>query len=264
MNIGISTSCLYPHETENSFRFLAEGGVKTAEIFFNARCELCGDILDDILKTKKEYGVDVVSVHGFPSFAEGYFLFSPYKRRHFDFLEDCRAFFEAEAKLGARFHILHGLKTNTPVTSECYADQLHDLIAVGREYGIAVAQENVVHYHSGSISFMKELASHLGSEFTMVFDIKQSRRAGEDAFAFFRELSPYIKHLHLSDFTAECDCALPREGGRFDFTSFFKEVNSYGFRGDAMLEVYGSAYNDPVELFAGREYLENALKEAAS
>ena len=40
MKIGVSTSCLYPLETEKSLLGVAKAGVNTTEIFFNANCEL--------------------------------------------------------------------------------------------------------------------------------------------------------------------------------------------------------------------------------
>ena len=36
MKIGISSSCLYPMYTEESFRLIAQQGVELSEIFFNA------------------------------------------------------------------------------------------------------------------------------------------------------------------------------------------------------------------------------------
>ena len=40
MKIGISSSCLYPMYTEESFKLIASRGVELTEIFFNANCEL--------------------------------------------------------------------------------------------------------------------------------------------------------------------------------------------------------------------------------
>lgn len=31
--IGVSTACLYPEQTEESLRYLAENGVQTVEVF---------------------------------------------------------------------------------------------------------------------------------------------------------------------------------------------------------------------------------------
>ena len=261
MNFGISTSCFYPRETEIAFRTLAELGNKTVEIFINARSEIDVPIFEELLEIKREYGINVVSVHSMASFAEGFFVFSNYERRHTDSLEFSKPFFEAEAKLGAKFHILHGAKLATDVPKERYARQLKELIDVGKQFGINVVQENVVHYHSEAPKFMKYLADEIGDDFKMVLDVKQARRAGIDPHRFIDILFPHIVHLHLSDFSPERDCTIPKGDGNFDFSSLFIRMNELGYKGDAILEVYKDAYTDPMELIEGRKWLENKYME---
>ena len=87
MKIGISSSCFYPLETERSLRRVAEAGAKTTEIFFNTPSELHGERLRELLAIRDFYGMSVSSVHPFQSFAEGYWLFSEYRRRYTDALE---------------------------------------------------------------------------------------------------------------------------------------------------------------------------------
>ena len=263
MNFGISTSCFYPRETEIAFRTLAELGNKTTEIFINARSEIDAPIFDELLEIRREYEINIVSVHSMASFAEGFFVFSNYERRHNDSLEFYKPFFEAEAKLGARFHVLHGAKKTTDVPKERYARQLRELIDVGKQFGISVAQENVVHYHSETPEFLKYLADEIGDDFKMVLDVKQARRAGIDPHRFIDILFSHIVHLHLSDFSPERDCTIPTGEGNFDFSSLFKRMNDLGYKGDAILEVYKDAYSDPKELIEGKEWLEKKFREAA-
>lgn len=45
MDIGVSTACLYPLETEKALYELAERGVKNVEIFVNSIDELEGQVL---------------------------------------------------------------------------------------------------------------------------------------------------------------------------------------------------------------------------
>ena len=54
MQIGISSSCLYPMQVEDAFRTVGELGAKTAEIFFNSYCELKKPLLSEI-KSIKDY-----------------------------------------------------------------------------------------------------------------------------------------------------------------------------------------------------------------
>lgn len=261
MKIGVSSSCFYPQETEKSFRMIAEMGIKTTEIFFNARSELGGEILDEILQIKKEYDVDIVSVHPFASFAEGFFIFSEYERRHLDSLEDYKRFFEAENKLGAKIHVVHGCKKGVPVPKERYARQYYDLVKVGKEMGIKVCHENVVNYHPETPEFMRYLADCLGDDFHMVLDIKQARRANQDPYKFIELVGNHIEHLHLSDYTYKSDCTIPDGSGRFDFRKLFDKMDELNYTGAALLEVYRSGFKKAEELAKGREWLERKYNE---
>ena len=124
MRIGVSSSCYYPLETEKSLVRLGEMGVKTAEVFFNSPSELTGGLFREICEIKSYYGMDIVSFHPFMSFAEGYFLFSSYERRFYDSLEMIyKPCFEAAAKLGAKYVILHGARGKKTIPDEEYAER---------------------------------------------------------------------------------------------------------------------------------------------
>ena len=67
MQIGISSSCLYPMQEEDAFKTVGELGAKTAEIFFNSYCELKKPLLNEIKNIKEYYGIEVRSIHPFTS-----------------------------------------------------------------------------------------------------------------------------------------------------------------------------------------------------
>ena len=48
MDIGVSTACLYPLETEKALYELAKRGIKNVELFINSVDELEGSILAEI------------------------------------------------------------------------------------------------------------------------------------------------------------------------------------------------------------------------
>ncbi len=69
-------------------------------------------------------------------------------------------------------------------------DILKDLICLlisGKREGVTVCQENVNRFKSESIEFCKKMRSALGDDFHMVFDIKQTVRAGQNTFEFLEE-----------------------------------------------------------------------------
>ena len=81
MEVGASSSCFYPLETEKAFLNIASAGIKTAEIFLNSPSELEKNFIGQLKSIRDCYGVEVTSLHPFRSFSEGYDLFSKYKRR---------------------------------------------------------------------------------------------------------------------------------------------------------------------------------------
>ena len=52
LDIGVSTACLYPMETEKALRALGEAGVRTVEVFFNADFEARPPILHELCRIR--------------------------------------------------------------------------------------------------------------------------------------------------------------------------------------------------------------------
>lgn len=259
MVTGISTACFYPELTEKSLLRTADLGFRTAELFFNSPSELGGAILRELAAIRQHYGMEIVSVHPFTSFAEGYIFFSDYERRVTDGLDLYRRYFAAAAQLGARFLVLHGGKAAKNMPAEFYAERLARVIHAGREFGITVTHENVVHFSCESVGYTKELAALLGDTFHMTLDIKQCVRAGENPFAFIQELGPHIDHVHVSDHGLRGDCLPPGEGD-FDFPSLFEQLEATGYRGAYIIELYSSGFSNDRQLLEAERYLHNCRK----
>lgn len=257
MNIGVSSSCFYPLEAEKAFMNLAQLGIKTTEVFFNSPSELEAPFLKEINQIKADYGMDIVSFHPYMSFAEGFFIFSEYKRRFYDSLEMYKPFFNAAAQLGARYYIMHGSKNFKILSCEEYAERFALFKGTAKQYGVEILHENVVDYVGQSPEFMLELKRILGDEFAMVLDVKQARRAGVDTLDFVRKLGTSIKHLHLSDCDSKHDCLPPSASGSFDFVSLFTELEKIGYSGDGMVEVYRKNFTVSEQLKDAANYLQN-------
>jgi len=184
MNIGASSSCFYPLETEKALEKVGKVGIKVTEVFFNSPSELNPDFLKKLCAVKERYSMDVTAVHPFMSFSEGYNIFSSYYRRFEDSLEFYKGFFEAAATLGARFFVLHGSRGERTISDSEYAERLLKFIEEGEHFGVSVTHENVVHYAGETPQFMEFLRSQLGEKFKMTLDLKQARRAGVNPFEF--------------------------------------------------------------------------------
>lgn len=248
MNIGVSTSCFYPLETELALTELGKAGIKHTEIFFNALCELKPSFTDMLLDIKDEYGITVASVHPTMSLAESFMIFSNYDRRYKEAEDQFRRYSEAAAKLGARYIILHGGKPNGILSDEEYCERYMRLKEITRENGTDILQENVVRFRAGEIEFLRSMRDILGDEAELCIDIKQSIRCGYDPYTLIEEFSDNIKHYHISDHSTASDCLLPGDGG-FDFGNFFKTLENKGFKGSCIIEVYRNSYHTYDEIY---------------
>ena len=256
--IGVSTACFYPLETELSFKKLAENGVACTELFFNTPSEISESFLAELKVCRDAYGVKILSIHPFMSFAESFYLFSNYRRRYEDSLAFYERFFEIAAGLGAKFFVFHGAKPSGSFPDEEYFERFAVLTALGKKHSVQVCQENVVHYRSESPGFLLRMAQYIGEDFGVTFDIKQARRAKYSNAEFLSAVGPYIRHVHVSDYTAENTCVAPGAGS-FEFDRFFGEMRAIGYDGAYIVELYRDSYADEAEVFSAYENLRRFL-----
>lgn len=123
MDIGVSTACLYPLETEKALYELAERGVKNVEIFVNSIDELEGQVLVELRRIIGEYGMNVLSMHPFSSPMETLFLFGDYPRRTEYLIDIYKRYFEVMAEIGAGVFVLHGAILSSKVPDERYMER---------------------------------------------------------------------------------------------------------------------------------------------
>ena len=258
--LGISSSCYYPLVTEKSFEKICLSGVKCAEIFFNSPGELEKSFIRELTARQKEYGVDIVSVHPYMSFAEDFFLFSPYERRFTDILPLYGRFFEVCNELGAMIFVIHGAKIPGSSTDELYCERFARLTELGKTYGVNVCQENVVRYRSESAEYLKMMRDAIGGDFGVVLDIKQARRANITPDDIIDAVGDCIRHVHISDFCSGSDCVPPGQG-QFDFPAFFRKMRGIGYDGAYMIEVYRHSYRDEHEIIESYRKVRDFLVE---
>lgn len=259
MEIGASSACFYPMETEKAFLHIAELGFNHSEIFFNSRSELERSFIKELKTIRDAYGINVTSLHPYRSFAEGYNFFSSYERRFLDGVDNYKRYFEAAATLGAKYIVLHGSKHRIDITLEQYADRFRRLNDVARTFGCTVAHENVVKFIGATPEFMQTMKNYLGDEFKMVLDVKQARRADVDPSDFINIMGKNIVHVHLSDFNNECDCLPPCRDGLFDFKKLFTDLHKAGFGGKYMIELYSNNFKKENEILNSAKYLNDIL-----
>lgn len=260
MDIGISSSCFYPLETEKSVIRACETGAKTIEIFMNADSEFQPAFVKNLADICKSYGVRVASVHTMGSFTESFHLFSSYKRRFYEAKETSfKRHFDVMHTLGAEILVMHGIKKPGSIEDEEYFDRFGELIRMGKAEGLKVCQENVVHYRSESLDFLLDMSAYIGEDFNVVFDVKQAVRAGEDPIHFAKMLHRDIRHIHISDHNDEQDCIVPCKNGNFNFKKFIGMMKFLDYKGDFIIELYENGYENDEELKFALDTLKKLL-----
>lgn len=261
MRVGASTACFYPLETELALQNVLDLGFKDVEVFFGSECELKEPFIKDLCLRADAAGARFLSVHPFSSSIENNCIFSEYQRRFDDYVGIYQAHCHAAAMMGAKFLVIHGAleKGKRPMSDEFYFDRFNSLVEIGKKEGIIVAQENVVHFRSQSIEFLKNMKKAFGDDFKMVFDIKQAVRSGYDPFEFLEEFKKDIVHLHLSDNfginNPKRDC-LPPGRGEFDFKRLFDTMASANYQGGSIIEIYSLGFDVIKELKFSKNYIE--------
>lgn len=259
MDIGASSACFYPLETGKSFQRIAELGFSCSEIFFNSSGELNSSFIRELKQIKDAYGTQVVSLHPYRSFSEGYDFFSCYKRRFSDALEGYKRYFDAAGVLGAKYIVMHGAKGKADICNEEYAERFGILSELAESYGCYVAHENVVNFVSQSVEFMSFMKETLGDKFKMVLDVKQATRTGVDPEEFIDAVGENIVHVHLSDFNCVKDCVAPSQMGGRDFEKLFRQLENVGYKGKYIIELYSDGYENSEEIVQSARYLEAVL-----
>ena len=257
MEIGASTSCFYPLETEKSLQKVIDLGFRKTEIFFNSLCELEEPFVKEMKKQADDGGTRVLSVHPFSSALENMCIFGEYPRRFHDYVGVYQQHCHAAALLGADVVVIHGAlaKRKIDLPDEAYFDRFAELIEVGKKEGVRVCQENVNLFKSQSLEFCQKMSRYLGDDFNMVFDIKQAVRAGYDPYQFLETMKEDIVHVHVSDHSSKQDCMPP---GRcsFDFKRLFDTLDGVNYAGDYVIEIYSKGYDVEKELTFSKQYFE--------
>lgn len=261
MEIGASSSCFYPLETEKSFQLLCENGFHNIEIFFNSPCETAPSFVRELKAVKDFYGVNVTSIHPYESFGEGYNFFSHYYRRYEDACENYKRFFSAAAKLGADYVIMHGAKHGADICDEEYAERFTRLNEIAMTYGCFMAHENVVDFSGQRPELMKLLKSYGKENFKMVLDVKQARKAKIEPGEYIKAVGESIAHVHLSDCNQTSLCAPPGEKGLFDFRKLFTDLESINYKGKYIIELYSDGFDGIEDIINSAHYLDEILRK---
>lgn len=262
MVIGASTSNFYPALLEDALDTVLSLGFRDTEVFFNAASELEVSFVNELRRKVDDAGTRVHAVHPHTSFMEPHFLFSPYARRADEMLDNYKRTFDAAARLGADFLVLHGDRLGGALSTEQSIERYERLYDLGVTYGVRVAQENVVRFRSQDLDYIRALKAALGSKAAFVLDLKQTVRCGVSVEAVAAAMGDAIVHVHISDHDDRRDC-LPPKKGTFDYNRLFSLLRDIHYNGAILIELYRHSFEDPQDLVASAEYLRTFLSDDA-
>ena len=225
------------------------------EIFINSFSELEEPYLRLLAGACRDAGVKITSVHPFTSGYEYMLFFSAYKKRAAEAAEFYRKYFHAAAYLGAEYMVFHGDATRAPYFGmDNYCEVLAMLLETAKSEGCILAHENVSSARAGDPAFMRELRRRFGaSNLKHVYDLKQTVRGGYDPHEMIDVMAGDIVHVHINDF-AGGECRLPY-AGELDVDAVISHIESTGYTGKYMIEVYRQNFGDDSEILESEKNL---------
>ena len=261
INVGISSACLYPMLTEDALKLLVDNNVRHTEIFFNSFSELSSNFIGSLRRMLLPANLTIDAIHPFTSVAEPLLLFSSYRRRFEDSLDQYRKYFEAAQLLGCNKFVLHGDRADRhSIDEKEYFERFAKLNEIAKAYRVVVLQENVSNFRGRNPEFIRNMSEYLGDDVSFTFDVKQCVRANVDPFEMFDAMGSKIRHVHLSDNDDQNDCLVPGRGN-FDTAKLFEKLAGIGFDGTVLIEVYRQNFKEEKELFDGLDFIKQFTTE---
>lgn len=259
VQLGASTACLYPLETEKALEQMGKLGVQKVEIFYNSSSEYEVNYMKNLKSILDYYGMEAVSMHPYDSVSEPFMFFTDYSRRFQDTLDQYQRYFERMQLVGSRIFVFHGDRYDSRFPEEAYFERFGALYERGEASGITVAQENVQRCKSREPRFIAEMSRYLGDQVRFVLDLKQAIRGQVSPYEMLEAMGDRLVHLHLNDHDEAQDCLLPGRG-QFDFGALFCRLEEMGYHGCGLVEVYRRNFAEPEEIREALQFLEKIEK----
>ena len=238
MRLGISTAAFYGRmETEEAAEYIHVYGPDTCEVFLETFSEYTATFGRAVRLALG--GLHVTSVHPKGTQFESD-LFAQSARQRSDAMHWFEGVCRAGEAMGASFYVLHGPAS---FKRRVRVSQIGNLPSVfpemqrrAADHGMEILWENVswcACRDSEDIAWLREY----NPQQRFVLDIKQAFRGGLDPMQIADSMGQQLAHVHLLDWTASGDLALPGEGV-FDFRALRRHLDAIGYRGNLILEPY--------------------------
>ena len=254
MDVGVSTACFYPLETEKALSKLILMGFKTFEVFINTESEYSSEYIKKMRSMLEEFGANVFSFHFHTSGFEHTMFFSDYIGRFNDSVDQYARYFYAANEIGAKVAVFHGGKAGL-VDFDRYSERFWILSQKAKEYGIVLTLENVNLHCSGASEFIDMLRHKIGfGNIKFTFDVKQAIRAGVPINEMLDVMGSDLMNLHINDNRLPLNCLLPGKGN-INYFELKKKLDEIKYSGPLIIEVYRNNFENDEEIADSYKYL---------
>ncbi len=262
MKTGVSTASLFNRKNnEDAMPYLAELGVRTAEVFLTSFSEY-GKEFGSIL-AKRKGQVCVHSIHDLNTQFEPQ-LFATNERVKKDAYFWLEKVMEAGRELGAKYYTFHGTarikraaRSGDKDDFNALCENFTEIFEFCGNYGLRLCLENVEWATYNRVGVFEKIRAQLPS-IGGVLDIKQARISGFDYRDYLKEMGGNLTHVHVSDLDERGKIRLPGKG-IFDFDELVSRLQDVGFDDALIIEVYKDDYSLPEELKIAVDYLDEIL-----
>ena len=264
MKIGFSTASFFKKElTEDALEVIKKLGAPCCEVFLSSFSEYTQKFAG-LLRSRKN-DLDIVSVHTLNQQYEPE-LFNQVERARKDSENVLKKVARAAKIVGARYYTFHGPAMLRRVQYDFDYDKIgqrvEELCQFVKKYSdekTSLTYENVHWCYSNTPDYFKNLLP-IAPSLKTCLDIKQALQSGYPPEKYIEVMRDRLTNVHLCDYN-NGKTALPGKG-TFDFEKLFGLLLSFGYEGNAMIEVYSGDYLSYDELAASYDFLNNCLYRA--
>ncbi len=261
MRIGISTASFFKKKaTEDTYDIIRKMGIPVCETFLASYSETKPKFVSTLKERKGD--IEVKSIHTLSQQYEPELISTVDRARH-DSEYFLKKAMRAAKELGASYYTFHGpakLK-RTPYTFDyeklgTRIEEICRFVQKSSEGITSLTYENVHWCYFSEPNYFTEIKKYSPSV-KACLDIKQAMQSGFSPSDYIRTMGERLTNVHLCDYNGS-RTVLPGKG-QFDFVSFFDELLSCGYKGDALLEAYSGDYESFDELEESYNYLNECL-----
>lgn len=259
MKLGMSSASFFLRaNTEETFDIMRELGIDLCEVFLTTFSEFETDFARIINEKKGE--IKVHSVHTLNTTFEPQ-LYNLAERTRKDGETYYRKVLECAKLFGAKHYTFHGQtrrKQSTKMANSSWmGNRSEELWQIANGYGIELCFENVYWANFNCPEFFEQVLQY-SKNIKACLDIKQAMRSGIDWREYLKVMGSRLKTVHISDYDANGNTCLVGDGV-FDFETFFKTLQDYGYDDAVLIEQYSSDFRDIEHLKTGIDYISNIL-----